>query len=280
MRQILKSFALVSAFFIFASCSSDDSNNPGPDKPEITESQYFINTIERKMYDGTPSVLLMVNTLEMVYDDENKLKHILYKEDHYKNDEIAVTYNSTMDYVLNKEDQLQFFGIKNNNAYSHKYSYSYINNLLSSADYNLVSQKFTFNSTFTHNEKGQMIKNDTPLANLLVDYSYNSKNQINAIKLNGQNNKITYDNQTNPFANLPLDLTGFLMGYDYVFPYSYTFPHNITSIESNSASTTIEYTYNDAKLPVHAKRYYKDDKTAKVLPSEITYSYHHKEDTK
>ncbi len=280
MKQILKSLTLVSALFLFVSCSSDDSSNSRPDNPDNTENQYLINTIERKTYREQSSSLLVVNTLEMVYDEENKLKHILYKEDHYKNDEIAVTYNFLMEYVLNKEDKLQFFGIKINNEYSHKYNYSYIDNLLSNANYQLVSQRATFNSTFTHNGKGQMTKNDTSEANLLVDYSYNSKNQINAIKLNGQNNKITYDNQTTPFTNLPLDLTSFLVGYDYAFPYSYTFPNNITSIESNTDLTTIEYTYNDAKLPVLAKRYYKNDKIPKFLVSEMKYSYQQKKDTK
>lgn len=284
MKKLLKTSFIASLSLFLFNCSSDDSTAiiegpcPGPE-PIETEKTYYLSAIEQNYYDedeeSNEKYLLHVN-YKLDYDADFKLNKILYADTGYTNNEIVREQSLEMHHTLDENGKLQSFTLKNGATIIEEYTYTYATNLLQSANYNLVAQGGAFTSKFSYNQKKQMISNTASAANLLIDYSYNTNNQINQFKANGQIIKLTYDDKISPFYNLPFDLTSLIINFNYIFPYTYTFPNNITSFTTGNEVADVDFTYNEVNLPTKAI-YYDGKREDNIVAFDVTYTYTVKE---
>ncbi|WP_158961742.1 hypothetical protein [Myroides fluvii] len=283
MKKSIKTLFFASFSVFLFNCSSDDSasvKGPGPGpEPIVTEKTHYLSAIEQNFYDedeqANENYLLHVN-YKLEYDADFKLSKILYTDTGYTNNEVVREQSLEMHHKLDAQGRLETFTLKNGSTIVEEYTYTYANDLLRSTKYDLVAQGGEFTANFHHNENKQMITNNALGANLLVDYTYNEKNQIDRFKVNGQNIKLSYDDKVSPFYNLPYDLTSLLFNFNYVFPYTYKFPNNVTSFTAANEVADVDYTYNEANLPTKAI-YYEGKREDNIVAFDITYTYTVKE---
>ncbi|MGG5507850.1 MULTISPECIES: hypothetical protein [unclassified Myroides] len=281
MKKSIKPLFFASFSLLLFNCSSDDSaGTQGPEpEPIATEKTYYLHTIEQNFYDEDEQVnesyLLHVN-YKLEYDVDFKLNKILYTDTGYTNNEVVREQSFEMNHILDTQGRLETFTLKDGTAIIEEYTYTYMDDLLQSTKYNLVARGGAFTGSFQYNEKKQMIANKALEANLLIDYYYNEKNQIDRFKFNGQNIKLTYDDKVSPFYNLPYDFTSLLINFNYVFPYTYVFTNNVTSFTIGDEVADVDYTYNEANLPTKAI-YYDGKREDNVVAFDVTYTYTVKE---
>lgn len=281
MKKLVQLAALASLSLFVASCNSDDNSIVDP---PIIEKTYHLSKIEQNIYEEddttdeeNPEQYVLHVIYKFDYDANYKLNKIFYEDTGYNgNKEVVRKQAFEMLHTLDEQGRLKIFEIKDGANTLNSYAYTYENDLLQATTYNLINQGGAFTSTFTYNEKKQLITNKALSINLLIDYSYNAQNQMNQIKMNGQGMKITYDDKLSPFYNLPYDLTSLLIQFNYVFPYTYKFPNNITSFRAGDEGADIEFTYNEADLPIKAI-YYEGKKEEGGIAFEVTYTYEIKE---
>lgn len=273
-------FASLSVFLF--NCSSDDSSTPPPPTYYIEKTPY-ISEIQQSFYDssdpnraGSPQEKVIDITYDFVYDDEFNLQHITYKDALYRNQVAVPQQDLQLQPTLDQQGKLQLWEIKENGTTVDDYIYQYQGDRLTSITYNLNSQGGSFTSELSYNKDNQLVLNKALEVNLLVDYIYNTKNQIGKMKFNGQNMAFTYDDKKSPFYNLPVDLTSVLINFNYILPYTYHFPNNVTSIAIEGQKVQTDYTYNEDDLPLKVV-YYTLENEEKIIDFEINYSYKIKE---
>lgn len=269
MKKLVKTILFASLSLFLFSCNSDDSASIKMEKV------YQLSSIEQNYYDEdetTEEKHLLHVTYQLKYDADFKLKKILYEDTGYINKKVVREQSFEMQHTLDEKGRLQTFMIKKLPTLVEEYTYTYADDLLQSTTFNFLQQGTAFTATFRHNENKQMVTNNSLGANLLVDYSYNEKNQLNHFKVNGQGVKLTYDDKLSPFYNLPYDLTSVLINFNHTFPYSYKFPNNITSFANGTEVADVEYIYNEANLPTKAI-YYDGPKADNIVAFDITYTY-------
>lgn len=269
----LNIYILTGLVLTLLSCSSDDAT---PAKQPVTETIYHLSSINlSRFYEEYSEDVNFVPHLffnavyTFNYDSAFNLKDIERIETRYFDDGTTETTTSNLSYTLDEQNRLTLFQYREHDSLTDVYHYNYENDLLQTANYDKLKWQWNFISYFTYNDKKQCILNNTsePFS-LLIDMKYNELNQISQIKQNGRHYTFSYDDKRSPFYALPFDLTTDLISYDFAFPYPYKFPNNITTFQGYTFLSTVDFTYNEADLPIKA-RYYNDG----LFGREIVYTY-------
>ncbi|MGG5578066.1 hypothetical protein ACPDHL_12095 [Myroides sp. C15-4] len=283
MNKVIKTIALASFFLTIVGCSSDDTSKT-PEGPTFENKQlishvkstYYWNDEEYKE-DGTTQHISgtdYVIDFNFSYDDHLALSALTYKVIYYQDNEIRKVTDGVFNFKLNQAGQLETLDITGDIMFRNTYTYTYTDGLVSKIESNDGSQKSE--QTFTYNAAKQMIQSEIPSIPWTFNYTYNNQNQL--IKI--QNNRtelpeqIEYDAKSNPFKDLPFDLTSVLFeGVNYI-PLTYMFPNNIQGYKTPYLDTyQLEYKYDENNNPIKASIYYQSDNQPKELDYEIDYSY-------
>ena len=282
MKNTIKPILFASLSLFLFNCSSDDSTTPPPPKYYIEKTPY-ISEIKQYFYEepdttreGNPQDKAIDIAYNFLYDADFKLQHINYTDMVYKNQVVVQQQNLNLQPTFDQQARLQLWEIKEDGAVVDNYVYHYQNDQLHAITYNLNSRGGSFTSQLSYNDKNQLILNEALEANLLIDYKYNAKNQIDRMKFNGQNIVFTYDDKKSPFYTLPFDLSSILINFNMILPYTYHFENNVTSITLGGETLHVDFTYNTDDLPTKAV-YYTLDQEEKIVDFEIYFTYKMKE---
>ncbi|MGG5577131.1 hypothetical protein ACPDHL_07305 [Myroides sp. C15-4] len=282
MKNTQKSILIASLSVFLFSCSSDDSSTPPPPTYHIEKTPY-ISEIQQSFYEspdptreGNPQDKIIDINYDFTYDADFNLQHITYKDALYKNQVAIPQQDLQLQPTLDPQGRLKLWEIKEKGETVDDYVYQYQDDRLTAITYNLRSKGGSFTSQLSYNDNNQLVLNEALEANLLIDYKYNAKNQIDKMKFNGQNVSFTYDDKKSPFYSLPFDLTSVLINFNFILPYTYHFPNNVTSIVLDGQMVQADYTYNENDLPLKVV-YYTMENEEKIIDFEINYSYKIKE---
>ncbi|MGG5507848.1 MULTISPECIES: hypothetical protein [unclassified Myroides] len=270
-------YTLLCIGLLLASCSSDDNVK----KVETTvETVYHLSHIEHSKFyeeyseDENFKPEMFFNTsYTFQYDDTFNLQVIDIQQTRYHNTNVIDSTSSQFFYTLDEQGRLETVAFKEGDRLIDQYTYHYEDDLLQTAHYDKLAWDWSFSSTFTYNDKKQCISNKAlDYSGLTVDMKYNELNQIDHLKYNGVNYRLTYDDKRTPFYNLPFDLLSDLTDAYFAYPYPYKFPNNITEYKTSNYLSTVVYTYNEADLPIRVV-YYNNG----LLGREIIYTYEKQE---
>ncbi|MEK6495338.1 hypothetical protein [Myroides odoratimimus] len=248
MKKAITNILSTLLVFITIGCSSD-SNNSNDDgtsnsgKEKITVLDVYTNIDSFK--DDSDSY-----EVKFAYDDQGKVTNHYMTYEAIRNNQLVVHSKSECSYFYDKNNQLIKIKEVNGEGKLTKnfvFEYDDKGQMIKSTDLDYDSKLF-----FTHNSKKQIIK-ATDIKNT-TGFNYDDQgNLVNTSTIDNANlvESYTYDNNPNPFRDMPVNLPlHFQKTTAFDIMYYYKPINNVTSYnQNNSTKGNVQYEYNKNKYP-------------------------------